>query len=283
MLVVSTEYSQILAANVAGALGCPVGGVRFSRFPDGEQYLRVGAQDPEMVVVGSVPDSDAMVQLLLLMDACAGSEITLVIPYMAYARQDKQFHEGEPLSARAVAAALARGASRVFTVNIHDPRVLPYFQVPATNLSLAGDIGRYLSSCPLRDPLILAPDDGAAKFAGDVARTGGWDSDHLDKTRISGDEVRMEPKSLSARGRDVVIVDDIISTGGTLISAAGMLYGQGARSVTAACVHGVLAEGAYLRLLATGISGVVCSDTLERACSRYSAGKAIADGISGCS
>jgi len=136
---------------------------------------------------------------------------------------------------------------------------------------------------PSEIPLILAPDDGAAKFAGDVARTGGWDSDHLDKTRISGDEVRMEPKSLSARGRDVVIVDDIISTGGTLISAAGMLYGQGARSVTAACVHGVLAEGAYLRLLATGISGVVCSDTLERACSRYSAGKAIADGISGCS
>ncbi|MDD1719150.1 MAG: ribose-phosphate diphosphokinase [Methanoregulaceae archaeon] len=283
MLVVSTEYSQILAANVADALGCPVGGVRFTRFPDGEHYLRVGALDPEMVVVGSVPDSDAMVQLLLLMDACAASEITLVIPYMAYARQDKQFHEGEPLSARAVAAALSRGASRVFTVNIHDPRVLPYFQVPAANLSLAGDIARYLSTCSVSDPLILAPDDGAAKFAGDVARTGGWDSDHLDKTRISGDEVRMAPKSLSALGRDVVIVDDIISTGGTLSTAAGMLYEQGARSVSAACVHGVLAEGAYLRLLATRISGVVCSDTLERACSRYSAGKAIADGIRGCS
>lgn len=282
MLVVSTEYSQILAANVANALECPLGGVRFTRFPDGEHYLRMTATEREMVVVGSVPDSDALVQLLLLVDACDGAEVTLVVPYMGYARQDKQFHAGEPLSARAIARVLSTGVSRVFTVNVHDRAVLSHFCVPAHDLSLAADIGRYLSTKSLNRPLVLAPDDGAAAFAHRVASVCGWESDHLEKTRLSGAEVKMEPRRLEANGRDVVIVDDIISTGGTLATAAAMLMEQGAQSVTSVCVHGVLAEGAYSRLLSGSIREVACSDTLERACSRYSAGRAIADGIRRC-
>jgi len=283
MLVVSTEYSQILAAEVADALGCPLGGVKFSRFPDGEHYLQAGAVEPEMVVVGSVPDSDALVQLLLLVDACEGADTSLVVPYMGYARQDRQFHHGEPLSARAVAAALSRGISRVFTVNIHKESVLGHFRVPSFDLSLAGEMAAYISGLGLENPLVLAPDEGAAGFAAGVAAAGGWDADHLKKTRLSGEEVTMEPKALSARGRDVVIVDDIISTGVTLAAEAGMLRDQGARTVSAACVHGVLAEGAYLRLLSHGVRDVACSDTIERACSRFSAGRTIASAIAGCS
>ena len=135
---------------------------------------------------------------------------------------------------------------------------------------------------PLNRPLVLAPDDGAAVFASQVAGTRGWETDHLEKVRITGEEVRMEPKHLDAKDRDVVIVDDIISTGGTLATSAAMLRAQGAKSVSSVCVHGVLAEGAYIRLLAGGIREVTCSDTLERACSRYSAGSAIAGGIRGC-
>ncbi len=282
MLVISTEYSQILAAQVANALDCRMGGVRFTRFPDGEHYLRMESPDREMVIVGSVPDADALVQLLLLIDACEGAENTLVVPYLGYARQDKKFHPGEPLSARAIARALSSAVSRVLTVNVHDKAVLSHFRVPATDISLAPDIGRYLASQSPENPLILAPDDGAALFASMVAGTCGWDSDHLEKTRISGDEVRMEPRHLEARDRDVIIVDDIISTGGTLSTSAAMLHAQGARSVSSVCVHGVLAGGAYIRLLSGGIREVTCSDTLERACSRYSAGNAIADGIREC-
>ena len=114
MKVISTEPSQILGARVASGLGTEVVDVRFSRFPDGEHYMQAGAVDDEMVIVGSVNSSDALVQLLLLIDACEGSETTLVIPYMGYARQDKRFHPGEPLSARAVAQALSQGVSRVY-------------------------------------------------------------------------------------------------------------------------------------------------------------------------
>ena len=102
-----------------------------------------------------------------------------------------------------------------------------------------------------------------------VASAGGWDFDHLEKNRLSGVEVQMAPKQLCAASRSVVIVDDIISTGGTIATASGMLYQQGAKDVFAVCVHGVLTGGAYVRLMAAGIRDVICSDTIERDAVKY--------------
>ena len=281
MKVISTEKSQILAARIAGALNTSIVDVKFSRFPDGELYLAAGELDDETIIVGSVTDSDALVQLLLLIDACEGSKNHLVLPYMGYARQDKRFRNGEPISARAVARLFGSGVENCITVNIHEPEVLKYFDVPTTNLSLAKDMGAYLMSMGLSDPLILAPDDGALAFADDVASGGGWDYDHLEKTRLSGVEVKMAPKKLCAASRSVVIVDDIISTGSTIATAANMLYQQGATEVYAACVHGVLIGGAYVHLKANGIREVFCSDTIERGCSRISAADRIAAALRG--
>jgi ribose-phosphate pyrophosphokinase len=279
MKVICTEQSQVLAARLAGKLGVPLVQVTYSRFPDGEHYLCTGALDDETLIVGSVGDNNALVQLMLLIDACEASKSRLVLPYMAYARQDKQFKTGEPLSARAVARALSNGVSEVITVNIHDPGVLDHFSVPARNISLAADIGASIGTLHLDKPLILAPDDGAFAFASEVAAVGGWECDHLDKTRLSGSEVRMAPKKVSAATRPVVIVDDIISTGGTIATAAGMLYQQGAKDVYASCVHGVFTGGAYARLMATSIRWVSCSDTIERACSTVSAADRIATAL----
>jgi ribose-phosphate pyrophosphokinase len=279
MKVVSTQYSQILAARLAKETGYELVDVRFSRFPDGELYLKTGAGGDDMVVVGSITGSDALVELLLLIDACQGAEVTLVIPYMGYARQDKQFSPGEPLSARAIAQALSQGVTRALLVNVHDPGVLRFFRVPATQVSLAPEIGTFLEHTGFSDPLILAPDDGAARFASAVAAENGWDMDQLEKPRVSSEEVRMEPKNLCAEGRNVVIIDDIISTGGTLATATRLLYEQGAADVSAACVHGVFAGGAYARLLASGVRSVSCSDTIERGCSVYSAARMVMNGL----
>ena len=277
MKVICTEQSQVLATQVARALKTTVVNVNYSRFPDGEQYLLAGEIDDEMVIVGSVVDNDSLVQLMLLVDACDRATNRLVLPYMAYARQDKRFKKGEPVSSRVVARALSQGVSEVITVNIHEKEVLKSFAVPARNLSLAKDIGSYIRTLHLDNPLILAPDEGAMAFAEQVASADGWEYDHLEKTRLSGVDVKMAPRQLSAQSRSVVIVDDIISTGGTITTAAGMLYQQGAKDVFAACVHGVFTGGAYVRLMATGIRDVICSDTIERSCSRISAAGQIAD------
>ena len=274
MKVVCTQASQVLGARLAGRLGVKTIDVKFSRFPDGEVSLVRGETDSETVIVGAVTNADALVELLLLIDACDASTNTLVLPYMAYARQDKRFQAGEPLSVRAIARALSTGVDRVLTVNVHDPSALDHFRVPAASLSIAPEIGRYLVDGG-NDPLVLSPDDGAARFAAEVAAVGGFATDYLDKTRLSGDRVEIRPKSLPVDGREVVIVDDIISTGGTLAAAARMLLDQGATGVRSACVHGVFASGALLHLAAAGVGEVVCSDTIERANSCISA----ADGI----
>jgi ribose-phosphate pyrophosphokinase len=279
MKVICTERSQVLATHIARALKTTLVNVSFSRFPDGELYLVAGEIDDEMVVVGSVVDSDSLVQLMLLVDACDRAANHLVLPYMGYARQDRRFKAGEPVSSRVVARALSTGVSDVITVNIHEKEVLKSFAVPARNISLSAGIGSYISTLGLKDPLVLAPDEGAMVFAETVASGGGWECDHLEKTRMSGVEVKMAPRQLSAKSRSVVIVDDIISTGGTIATAAGMLYQQGAKDVYAACVHGVFTGGAYARLMATGIRDVVCSDTIERSCSRISAADEIARAV----
>jgi len=279
MRVICTEKSQILATSLARKLRLPVVDVRYSRFPDGEQYLAAGELDDETVIVSSIVDNDALVQLLLMIDACDESSKLLVLPYMAYARQDKRFKKGEPISARAVARVLGRDVERVITVNIHEPEILKYFGAPARNISIAKDIGDYIQTLDLEDPLILSPDEGALTFAKDVASAGKWDYDHLEKTRLSGLEVKMAPKQLCAASRTVIIVDDIISTGGTIATAAGMLFEQGAKEVYAACAHGVFTGGSYSRLMATGICDVICSDTIERGCSRISATGQIAAAI----
>jgi ribose-phosphate pyrophosphokinase len=247
MKVICTEKSQILATSLARALKTTVVEVKYSRFPDGEQYLITGELDEQTIIVGSVVDNDALVQLILMVDACDSSENLLVVPYMGYARQDKRFLPGEPVSARAVAQVLSRGVSEIITVNIHEKEVLNYFGVPARNISLAPDIGDYIGALNLSNPLIL-----------------------------SGVEVKMAPKQLCAASRSVVIVDDIISTGGTIATASEMLYQQGAKDVFAACVHGVLTGGAFVRLIAAGVRDVICSDTLERANSKISAANRIA-------
>ncbi|MGE4375179.1 MAG: ribose-phosphate diphosphokinase [Methanoculleus sp.] len=279
MRIISTERSQVLAARVAEKLGVPLVEAIFRRFPDGELYLKFGELDDETLIISSIVDNDMFVQTLLAIDAADRSAKTLVIPYLGYSRQDKRFSPGEPISARAVARALSTGVERVYVINIHDRSVLEQFSVPAGEISIAPAIGSYVGDLRLDNPLILAPDEGAVDLASEVAAVGGWDCDHLVKTRLSGEEVWIAPKTTDAAGRDVVIVDDIISTGGTLATAARMLRDQGAVSIHAACVHGVLTSGAYTRLLAAGVSSVVSSDTCESASSLISAANAIATAI----
>ncbi len=280
MKVVAGPSSQLLATRAASLLGCEVDLTEFKEFPDGEVYCRVTGElrGKDVVIVQSTPTSNDYVYLLELIDACdEAKSTTVVIPYMGYARQDKRFHPGEPISARALAKTVA--ADRVFTVNVHDPSVLQYFPCEATDLNASSVVGNFIVNMSLHEPVLMAPDDGALKIVKPAAEQYGLPYDYLEKTRLSGDEVKIAPKSLDIKGRDVVLMDDIVSTGGTIAEAIKLLKAEGAREVHVACIHAVLVRNALLRMNNGGMRSMLSTDTLEKATSKVSVAPIIAEAV----
>lgn len=282
MKIIGGPASQLLASRTARALGIEPVLSEFNKFPDGELYLRI-AEDIEnecVTLIQSTPTDSHFVSLLQLIDACEGAkELNVVIPYMGYARQDKKFKPGEPISARAIARCIR--ADRVFTINIHEKSVLEHFPGPAKNLDAAKLVGEYIAGLNLEDPLLIAPDSGAEGLVKRVSSGLGFDYDHLEKTRLSGDTVVIKTKNLDATGRNVVLIDDMIATGGTMAESIKMLRAQGAADVHIACVHPVLARNAALRLFNAGVKDIIGTDTLEKGESRLSVAPLIADAIKG--
>jgi ribose-phosphate pyrophosphokinase len=281
-MIVAGSHSQELAVELATRTGQELAGVTYERFPDSEGVVRVdgvGPGDHAVVVAATVSDA-AHVELLQLQDAvreAGASEVTTVLPYMGYARQDRAFEAGEPVSARAVARAISTGTDRVLTVNPHEAGVSAFFDVPAEAVDAAGCLADPLPD-DLADPLFLAPDDGAVDIAGSVADAyGRGDTDCFEKTRHSGRDVEIRPGDAAVGGRDVVLVDDIVATGATMSEAVRVLHERGAGRVYAACVHPLLVEGARLRLARAGVAAVVGTDTLEGPASAVSVAPAVTE------
>ena len=280
MRIVAGPASQLLATRTASLLGCEVDLTEYRVFPDGEVYCRVTGEvrGQDIAIIQSTPTARDYLYLLELIDACdEAKSLAIIMPYMGYARQDKRFQPGEPISARALAKAVH--ADKVFTVNVHDRSVLSYFPCEAADLSAAGVLGNYIENMSLHEPVILAPDDGALPLVKATASRFHMPFDYLDKTRLSGDEVRIAPKRLEVEGRDVVLLDDIVSTGGTIAEAVRLLRQGGAREVHVACVHAVLARNALLRMHGAGMRSLLSTDTLERATSRVSVAPVIAEAL----
>ncbi|MCX9012244.1 MAG: ribose-phosphate diphosphokinase [Candidatus Methanoperedens sp.] len=280
MNIIGGHASQLLAARVSELLKYKLLISEFKRFPDGEQYIRIldeFAGDSVTIIQSTVTDSD-LVSLLLLIEACSeASELNVIIPYMGYARQDKRFKSGEPISAHAVARTVK--ADNIYTINIHDPDILDHFDGNAVNLDATPVIGKYIKNLVLVKPIIIAPDDGAIGLARNASRDLGLEYDYLEKTRLSGEEVTIQPKNLDVKGRDVIIIDDIISTGGTMAETISLLRKQGAHSVYAACVHPVLSNNAVLKLFRAGARGIIATDTIDKGVSVVSAAPVIAKAI----
>src|SRR5437899_1015559 len=232
-------------------------------FPDGERYVRLlGPISGEHVVLVQTTHPDPMiVELFLLADAIrdAGARrITAVVPYFGYGRQDKRFLDGEPVSAKTIAKHLAVDCDELLTMAIHNPGMLKTFPLPAHDVSGMPAIGRYLKSANV--DMLLAPDGNAIRFAKEASAIAGVPFDSLEKKRIDSYTVKITPKALAVRGKSVAIVDDVISTGGTIAMAAKELRAQGARRVIAACVHGLFVGPAEANLKAC--DDVIATDTI---------------------
>lgn len=272
MRIVAGTSSPLLAKRIADELGIKLAKATFKRFPDGELYVRVEDIDGEAVIVQSITSSDDLVYLMLLFDALESCNITAVIPYMGYARQDKRFFDGEAISIRAVARLIESYAERVISVNLHSREAASYFK-KLEEVDAMGLIGEHYKG---QDVVMISPDLGSLERVRRAAEEAGCEYDYLEKRRIDAEHVEVSPKSLSVEGKRVVIVDDIISTGGTIVEAAKILN---ASSVEAACVHAVLASNALNKLYSAGVSRVIATDTIERAVSRISVAKLIAETV----
>ena len=282
-MIVSGSSSQSLSAALAAATDADLAPVSFERFPDGELMAQVPYFDAEeAVIVASTDTSDAHVELLQLQDAvreAGADEITTVLPYMGYARQDAAFEPGQPVSARAMAKALSTGTDRVLTVNPHEPAIVDHFDVPAETVDAAAQLADPLPA-DLTEPVFLSPDEGAIDIAETVQDAyGRGRTDYFEKTRLSGSEVEIEPRDADVDGRDVVLTDDIVATGSTMSESVAALGDMGAARIFVTCVHPMLAADARTKLARAGVEAVYGTDTLERAASTVSAAPAIADAL----
>ncbi|EMA43858.1 ribose-phosphate diphosphokinase [Halococcus saccharolyticus] len=282
-MIVSASTSQSLASSLAAELDEPLAATEYERFPDGELCASVPEFDADSaVVVCATTTSDAHLEALQLQDAVreAGArEVTTILPYMGYARQDSAFAAGHPVSARAVARALSTGTDRVLTVNPHEESVSGFFEVPCETVDAAGQLAAPLPD--LDNPVFLAPDAGARELATTVRDAHGEGSvDYFEKTRHSATEVEIEPHATDVGGRDAVLVDDIVATGSTMATAVSHLRDRDAARAFVTCVHPVLAGTARTRLARAGVEAVYGTDTIERAESNVSVAPAIADVLS---
>jgi len=281
-MIIGGPASQLLAGRVAAILGETLAFCDYRRFPDGESYTQVLTPlEDEVAIIQSTPTDQDLVYLLQLLDIYRDQKVSLVIPYFGYARQDKVFKPGEPMTARAVATALNPFLKngRIFLVNIHSPSILSHFQCEAKNLDATLLLAEGIGSLGLEHPAIVSPDKGAVAMAKVAAERLGVDYDYLQKTRHSGTEVSLAPKEIDVKGRDVVIIDDMIATGGTMATAISLLRQQGARRVYLAAVHAVLTGSAVLKLYRSGVEMVLATDTLDKGISTVSVAPLIAEAL----
>lgn len=287
-MIIPGSASQSVAVALARELDEPLIPVTYDRFPDGERLVTLdsaaieSAQTDRAVVVASTVDSSAHVELLLLHDAVreAGIDHTVtVIPYLGYARQDRAFEPGEPVSARAVARAIGVETDRVLTVTPHERQVCDYFDVPTTPVAGTRRLAEALPTS-LEAPIFIAPDEGARDLARTVREAYGHGStDVFEKRRLSGTAVEIAPSERDVTDRSVVIVDDIIATGGTMSEAIAALGDRAPESITVACVHPLLVGNARTRLATAGADRIVATDTIERSVSSVSVAPLVAEAL----
>ena len=283
ILIIGGSASQKLAALVAKEHNETLCPLETRKFPDGERYIRIGGEiDSKALVIQSTgyPQDQNLLELFLILKTLKSldvEDIKVFIPYFGYGRQEKRFKSGEAISAKVIAELLeSSGASEIFSINLHEEGICDLFDIPAHNLSAMPLIAKYIGE-NFNNPIIVAPDKGALGFAREIAEILDCDCDHLEKTRISPERVETKPKNMDVKGREAVIIDDIISTGGTIVNASNILRQHGASKVVVSCVHPVLVEDALLKIFASGVDDVIATDTLQSDVSTISVAPLIAD------
>jgi ribose-phosphate pyrophosphokinase len=281
MKIIPGPASKKLGERIAEVLNVEVVPVFFKTFPDGESYIRFDAeslQEEDIVIVQttSPPQDQRLIQLLLMADNALemkARSITAAVPYFAYSRQDKRFLPGEAFSIKTIVKLFENcGVNRIMTLNAHDPKVLRTFKIPVEDLSAIPLLAEYFKAKGLvENPVSLSLGKKALSMAteADSVLKGGSDYISTKRDVITGN-VSLEEKELPIRNRDVVIFDDIISSGGTMVKAVKLVKEQGAKKAYVACVHPLLMGDAKKRILENGAEDIIGTDSVPSPVSKVS-------------
>ena len=261
--------SRYIAEQIAATCGEPLGQVVLNRFSDGEfqpSFEETVRGDVVYIVQSTFPPSDNLFELLLMVDAAkraSAKRIVAVMPYFGFARQDRKDKPRVSIGAKLVANMLtAAGVDRIMTMDLHADQIQGFFEVPVDHLFASSIFIPHIQKLNLPDLLMVAPDTGGTKRANAYAKHLGVDiaicykqrkvANHIEKMTVIGD----------VKGRDVMLVDDMIDTAGTLTKAADMMLEQGANSVRAICTHAVLSGDACKRIERSALTSLIVTDTI---------------------
>ncbi len=266
----SGRATRYLAEKIADAYGEPLGEVKYQQFSDGEMspFLAESVRGHEVFIIQSTfAPADHLMELLLMVDAAkraSAHHVNVIIPYFGYARQDRKDKPRVSIAAKLIANLLsAAGADRIMSCDLHADQIQGFFDIPFDHLDGSYIFVPYLKSLGLEDNIMFAsPDVGGIKRARNFAKFFNAELAVCDKYRKEANKIESMRLIGEVEGKDVILVDDLVDTAGTICKAADLLKDNGAKSVRAICTHPVLSGEAYERIEQSALEQMVVSDTI---------------------
>ena len=294
-ILVIGPASQILGIRIAKQLEIDYFNTETKTFPDGENYLRINIDDEsfidgkEVIIVQSTGPSSSgnqnarLFELLMMINAVkrmGAVRIIVVVPYLAYARQDKIFRAGECQFANLVLRILdSMSIDELYVVDLHAPQILQEIQCKTVNIDSMKLLANYIKSLGAKDIVVVSPDKGAVERSKAFAKHFGENVpvDYFEKKRdVKSGDITMSGK-LSLKDKDVIVSDDIIATGGTMATAIKLSKESGANKVYAVATHALLLQNAKFRILSAGADDIIGTDSIDNEVSKVSLADAIVD------
>jgi ribose-phosphate pyrophosphokinase len=271
--VLSGSAHPILAQSICDHMGVPLCSTTLTTFPDGETFVQIHenirGRDVYIVQPTCPPTNQNLMELLIMVDAvrrASADRITAVLPFFGYARQDRKDRPRVPITAKLVANLLvAAGVNRVLTVDLHAGQIQGFFDIPVDHLYAAPVLVKAIREREIKDLVVVSPDVGGIKMTHAFAKTLGAPMAIVAKNRVSADEVQALSVIGDVEGKNILLVDDLTETAGTLTAAAGLLKKHGAGDIYAAVSHGVLGERGLQRLAESEIKELFATNSVPQA------------------